>query len=80
MLVDISAADYLGWGAVGVAGYIGTPSGRDLNAAGSQGFQRVPDPKPKRFSVSYHLLRVADEPAPRAACRCGSTTARRSRR
>ncbi len=63
MLVDISPADYLGWGSVGVAGYIGTPSGRDLNAAGSQGFQRVPDPRPKRFSVSYHLLRVADEPA-----------------
>ena len=34
-----------------------------INAAGSQGFQRVPDSKPKRFSVSYHLLRVADEPA-----------------
>ena len=23
----------------------------------------MPDPKPKRFSVSYHLLRVADDPA-----------------
>jgi NADH-quinone oxidoreductase subunit C len=63
MLVDLSPADYLGWGEVGVAGYIGTPAGRDLNATGSQGFQRVPDPRPKRFSVSYHLLRVNDDPA-----------------
>jgi NADH-quinone oxidoreductase subunit C len=63
MLVDLSPADYLGWGEVGVAGYIGTTDGRDLNAAGSQGFARVPDPKPTRFSVSYHLLRVSDDPA-----------------
>ena len=63
MLVDISPADYLGWGAEGVAGYIGTPAGRDIHGPGSQGFQRVPDPKPKRFTVSYHLLRVSDEPA-----------------
>ena len=48
---------------LGVAGYIGTAAGRDINATGSQGFQRVPDPKPKRFSVSYHLLRVGDDPA-----------------
>jgi NADH-quinone oxidoreductase subunit C len=63
MLIDISPADYLGWGDTGVAGYIGTPAGRDINATGSQGYARTPDPKPKRFSVSYHLLRVADEPA-----------------
>jgi NADH-quinone oxidoreductase subunit C len=62
-LSDITPTDYLGWGAHGVAGYIGTPSGRDLHAPGSQGFQRVPDPKPKRFTVSYHLLRVSDDPA-----------------
>ena len=55
-LSDISPADYLGWGGKGVAGYIGTRDGRDLNATGSQGFARVPDPKPARFSVSYHLL------------------------
>jgi NADH-quinone oxidoreductase subunit C len=62
MLVDIAPADYLGWGGTGVAGYIGTREGRDIHGPGSQGLQRVPDPKPKRFSVSYHLLRVADDP------------------
>ena len=62
-LVDLSGVDYLGWGSTDVAGYIGTPAGRDLNAEGSQGFQRVPTPKPKRFTVVYHLLRVSDEPA-----------------
>jgi NADH-quinone oxidoreductase subunit C len=39
-----------------VSGYIGTPSGRDLNKPMTQGYQRLPKPKPKRFSVSYHLL------------------------
>jgi NADH-quinone oxidoreductase subunit C len=63
MLSDIAAADYLGWGDKGVAGYVGTAAGRDLNEPGSQGLARVPDPKPKRFSVSYHLLRVSDDPA-----------------
>jgi NADH-quinone oxidoreductase subunit C len=63
VLVDLSGVDYLGWGTKEVAGYIGTAAGRDLNAAGSQGFQRVPEPKPKRFAVSYHLLRVSDAPA-----------------
>ena len=62
VLVDLSAVDYLGWGTKEVAGYIGTPAGRDLNAAGSQGFRRVPDAKPKRFAVVYHLLRVSDDP------------------
>ena len=62
-LVDLSGVDYLGWGRKGVAGYIGTPQGRDLHAPGSQGLERVPDPKPKRFAVVYHLLRVSDEPA-----------------
>ena len=62
VLIDLSPVDYLGWGGIGVAGYIGTREGRDLNDVGSQGFQRVPDPKPKRFSVSYHLLRVGDDP------------------
>jgi NADH-quinone oxidoreductase subunit C len=59
MLADLAAADYLGWGEPGVAGYIGTAGGRDLNAPGSQGHARVPEPKPKRFSLAYHLLRVA---------------------
>ena len=63
-LSDASAADYLGWGAPGVAGYIGTPGGRDLNAPGSQGLAWLPEPKPKRFSVSYHLLAL-ESPARR---------------
>jgi NADH-quinone oxidoreductase subunit C len=62
-LSDVAAADYLGWGEREVAGYIGTASGRDLNDPGSRGLARVPDPKPKRFSVAYHLLRVNDDPA-----------------
>ena len=62
-LSDVVPADYLGWGENGVAGYIGTASGRDLNQPGSQGLARLPEPKPKRFSVSYHLLRVGEEPA-----------------
>ena len=63
VLSDIAAADYLGWGEQEVAGYIGTAGGRDLNDPGADGLARIPDPKPKRFSVSYHLLRVSDEPA-----------------
>jgi len=39
-----------------VSGYIGTASGRDLNKPSTQGFQQLPRPKPRRFSVSYHLL------------------------
>ncbi len=57
-LADISAADYLGWGGHGVAGYIGTAAGRDLNFPATQGLAALPDPKPKRFSVSYHLLAI----------------------
>ncbi|MBV8259092.1 MAG: NADH-quinone oxidoreductase subunit C [Actinobacteria bacterium] len=56
MCVDVVAADYLGWGHKGVAGYIGTATGRDINAPMSQGFQHQPEVKPKRFSISYHLL------------------------
>jgi NADH-quinone oxidoreductase subunit C len=63
VLVDLSGVDYLGWGAKQVAGYIGTPAGRDIHAPGSQGLQRVPEAKPRRFTVVYHLLRVSDEPA-----------------
>jgi NADH-quinone oxidoreductase subunit C len=63
MLSDLTPADYLGWGEVGVSGYIGTATGRDLNEPSTQGLARLPEPKPKRFSVSYHLLRVSDDPA-----------------
>ena len=61
-LSDIAAADYLGWGAKGVSGYIGTAGGRDLNKPSTQGLQRLPAPKPRRFSVSYHLLQLDDRP------------------
>jgi len=63
VLSDIAPADYLGWGEQPVSGYLGTASGRDLNDPSTQGLARLPAPKPKRFSVSYHLLRVADDPA-----------------
>jgi NADH-quinone oxidoreductase subunit C len=62
VLVDLSGVDYLGWGSKHVAGYIGTTAGRDIHAPGSQGFERVPDAKEKRFAVVYHLLRVSDAP------------------
>jgi NADH:ubiquinone oxidoreductase subunit C len=66
-LADVAAADYLGWGEQGVAGYWGSPaqlaSGlgirQETHSPGSWGLSRRPDPKPNRFSVSYHLLRVA---------------------
>jgi NADH-quinone oxidoreductase subunit C len=63
LLVDITATDYLGWGEVPVSGYIATPDGRDLNYPAAQGYARTPEPKPKRFTLSYHLLRVADDSA-----------------
>jgi NADH:ubiquinone oxidoreductase subunit C len=61
-LSDVTAVDYLGWGSDGVSGYIGTPGGRNLNAPMTQGFQALPAAKPKRFSMNYHLLQVADAP------------------
>ena len=63
-LSDISATDYLGWGDAPMAGYWGSASGRDLNAAASASLRRTPDPKTSRFSVSYHLLRL-ERGAPR---------------
>jgi NADH-quinone oxidoreductase subunit C len=63
VLVDLAGVDYLGWGERGVAGYLGTVTGRDLHKPGSQGYERVPEAKPKRFAVVYHLLRLSDEPA-----------------
>jgi NADH:ubiquinone oxidoreductase subunit C len=61
-LSDITAVDYLGWGSKGVSGYIGTVAGRDLNSPMTQGFQVVPEAKPKRFCVNYHLLSITTEP------------------
>jgi NADH-quinone oxidoreductase subunit C len=61
-LSDVAAADYLGWGGHGVSGYIGTAAGRDLNRPMTQGYQALPQPKPKRFSISYQLLAVSDQP------------------
>jgi NADH-quinone oxidoreductase subunit C len=56
----VTATDYLGWEAKEVSGYIGTPTGRDLNKPSTQGLQRLPRPKPRRFSVNYHLLAMRD--------------------
>jgi NADH/F420H2 dehydrogenase subunit C len=61
-LADIAASDYLGWGDRGVAGYVGTAAGRDINTPMTQGLERLPAPKPKRFSISYHLLALGPEP------------------
>jgi NADH-quinone oxidoreductase subunit C len=61
-LADLTPADYLGWGEPGVSGYIGTDRGRDLNYPMTRGFQSVPDPKPTRFSVSFHLLALGPNP------------------
>ena len=63
-LSDITAVDYLGWAEQPVAGYIGTPAGRDINRPATHGLQALPAAKPKRFSVSYHLLALR-EGAPR---------------
>ena len=57
-LSDITPVDYLGWSGPGVSGYIGTTDGRSINRPMTQGFQREPTPKPKRFAVNYHLLAV----------------------
>ena len=65
-LADVAATDYLGWGRYGVAGYLGTTGGRDLNLPGSQGLAKLPDPKPKRFSMNYHLLAIPSRPTPPA--------------
>jgi NADH/F420H2 dehydrogenase subunit C len=62
-LSDISAADYLGWGEAPVAGYIGTAAGRNINDPATRGLAVLPEKKTKRFSVSYHLLAVNEEPA-----------------
>ena len=66
-LSDISAADYLGWGKHGVSGYIGTDlssavAGRDLNTPMTQGYQALPQPKPRRFAMNYHLLQISERP------------------
>jgi NADH-quinone oxidoreductase subunit C len=70
-LSDVSAVDYLGWGGdtlvpgtSSVSGYWGGRGGRDLNSPGTWGLQRLPKPKPKRFAVAYHLLRL-ERSAPR---------------
>ena len=68
-LSDLVATDYLGWDSHAVSGYIGTAAGRDLNRPMTQGFQALPTQKPKRFSVSYHLLAL-QHGAPRVRLQC----------
>jgi NADH-quinone oxidoreductase subunit C len=62
MLSDLVATDYLNWGGRGVSGYIATAGGRDINVPMTQGLQTLPGAKPKRFSVSYHLLALRQPP------------------
>ena len=59
-LADIVAADYLDWDGRDIAGYWGHRGGRDINSPGSWDLSRTPESKPKRFSVSYHLLAIRD--------------------
>jgi NADH-quinone oxidoreductase subunit C len=61
-LADVTSTDYLGWGEKGVSGYWGNAGGRDTNSPGSWGFASVPEPKHRRFAVSYHLLALRSEP------------------
>ena len=68
-LADIVTTDYLGWGDKGVSGYIGSAAGRDLNHPSTQGHQALPQLKPKRFSLSYHLLAM-EQPARRVRLQC----------
>jgi NADH:ubiquinone oxidoreductase subunit C len=68
-LSDLVAADYLHWAGMGVSGYIGTAAGRDLNLPMTQGLQALPEVKPARFSVSYHLLGLRHG-APRLRLQC----------
>jgi NADH:ubiquinone oxidoreductase subunit C len=68
-LADIVTTDYLGWGDKGVSGYIGSAAGRDLNHPSTRGYQVLPQLKPKRFSLSYHLLAM-ERPARRVRLQC----------
>ena len=60
-LSDIAATDYFGWGGE-TAGAWGSADGRDLNLPYTLGPDLVPEAKPRRFSVSYHLLALRDDP------------------
>jgi NADH:ubiquinone oxidoreductase subunit C len=73
-LADIVTTDYLGWGDKGVSGYTGSIStgpgaGRDINHPSTQGYQALPELKPKRFSLSYHLLAM-EQPPRRVRLQC----------
>jgi NADH-quinone oxidoreductase subunit C len=61
-LADLTATDFLGWpqSEGEVAGYKGSAAGRNINSPGSWGLARLPEPKPKRFSVNYHLLAIPE--------------------
>jgi NADH:ubiquinone oxidoreductase subunit C len=60
-LSDITGTDFQGWGGE-TAGSWGSREGRDLNVPYTLGLDLVPEAKPKRFSVSYHLLALRDDP------------------
>src|SRR5207248_3031539 len=76
-LSDITPTDYLGWGPRTAAGYYGTAAGRDINAPGSAALARLPAPKPKRFSMNYHLLALV--PGADGGRRLEAPPARRAR-
>jgi NADH-quinone oxidoreductase subunit C len=62
-LADVTATDYLGWATTGVSGYVGTLGGRDINEPMTRGLQALPEAKPKRFAMNYHLLALRSDPA-----------------
>ncbi len=62
-LSDVTPTDYLGWGEHAASRATSArPRGATSTRPARRGFARVPDPKPKRFAVNYHLLRLADDP------------------
>ena len=72
-LSDLSPADYFGWGAVGVSGYIGTRPAATCTRPGSQGLAR---PRSEAEALLGQLPPARDVRRRLGAfvCRCGSTT------
>ena len=56
-LSDVAAADYLGWDRPR-SGLLGEHRRARHQPARFLGLRAQPEPKPQRFTVSYHLLRV----------------------
>ncbi len=77
-LSDVTPTDYLGWGARGVSGYIGTIGGRDLHVTGHAGARARARPRSRSDSPSTTTSCGSRTIPSASAYRRGSTTARRS--